>query len=66
MKETHEMSSGGKRDGAGRPAKGSRAFPLSYTFRCFHAEREAWKNQAKKDGKPLSDWVRDTLNQAAK
>ena len=66
MKEPTEVTSGGKREGAGRPPKGSKAFPALYVVRCFHSEREAWKRAATKDGKPLSDWVRDTLNDASK
>ena len=66
MKNTDEMSSGGKREGAGRPPKEMRAFSGTFTFRCSHAERVAWERTAKVNGKPLSDWVRDALNQAAK
>jgi predicted HicB family RNase H-like nuclease len=66
MKNMELMPSGGQREGAGRHPKGDKAFPAQYIFRCDHAERAAWEKAAKKDGKPLSDWVRDTLNQAAK
>jgi hypothetical protein len=66
VKDTEGMPSGGRRVGAGRPPKGHSAFTESYFLRCFHAERAAWERAAKKDGKPLSDWVRETLNKAAK
>lgn len=66
MKNMETMASGGKRDGSGRPPKGEEAFDANYFFRCYHSERAAWEKAAKKDGKPLSDWVRETLNQTAK
>lgn len=66
MRNIDEMPSGGRRSGAGRPPKGTTAFAEQYPIRCNHAERAAWERAAKKDGKPLSDWVRETLNQAAK
>ena len=66
MKNMELMPSGGRRDNAGRPPKGDEAFDANYFIRCYHSEREAWKKAAKKNGKPLSDWVRDALNQAAK
>lgn len=65
VKDTDAMPSGGKRLGAGRPPKGKSAFPEVYTFRCNHAERAAWERAATVDGKPLSDWVRETLNHNA-
>lgn len=66
MRDIDDMPSGGKREGAGRPPKGPHAFATQYPIRCSYAEHDAWKRAAKKDGKPLSDWVRETLNQASK
>ena len=67
MIDTRTMPSGGKREGAGRPPKKDGSpFDDQYPIRCFYAEHVAWKKAAKAAGKDLSDWVRETLNQAAK
>jgi len=63
----HEaMPRGGRREGAGRPPRiDGKPSEEIYPIRCTHAERAAWERSAKVNDKPLSDWVRDTLNAAA-
>jgi hypothetical protein len=53
--------------GRGRPRLDPEGPPAKYlTVRASDAEREAYKEAAERAGAPLSEWVRDRLNKAAK
>lgn len=60
------MPRGGFRKGAGR--KASHGVPLEdfYQLRYLPDERKLWDKAAEKAGKPLAEWMRDTLNAAAR
>ena len=56
-----------KRNKVGRPplAKGE-AKAIVLQSRVQESEKKAYQNAAKSEGKDLSTWVRETLNQAIK
>jgi len=53
---------GGERPGAGRHQE----FDGVYQLRFKEEDRRAWERKAKAEEKVLADWMRDTLNAAAK
>lgn len=61
-----EMPRGGFRPGSGR--KAAHGVPLEdvYQLRYLPSERKHWDKAADKAGKPLAEWIRDTLNAAAR
>ena len=51
----------------GRPPKpAGEAKDQVYQLRLTEAEREQWEAAAKRVGQPLSTWIRERLNRAAK
>lgn len=53
--------------GRGRPRLDPEGPPAKYlTIRASDAEREAYREAAERAEKPLSEWVRERLNKAAK
>ncbi len=58
---------GGSRKGAGRkPLYGDAALEAQVTLKVFPSEHADWKAAARKAGKPLNLWARETLNSAAR
>lgn len=51
---------GGAREGAGRKPRGEAATPLY--LRLTVEEREAYEEQARREGRTLLDWARNTLS----
>lgn len=52
--------------GRGRPPLNATGTAKFLTIRASENEREAYREAAERAGKPLSEWIRDLLNRAAK
>jgi len=52
--------------GRGRPPLNDSGTAKYLTIRASEAEREAYREAAERAGMPLSEWVRERLNNAAK
>lgn len=50
----------------GRPPKGEATQASRIYLRAQEAEKERYEKAAQKSGVPLTDWVKDRLNRAAK
>jgi predicted HicB family RNase H-like nuclease len=55
-----------KRKKVGRPSLGKDAKNVVLQSRVQETEKKAYQNAAKSEGKDLSTWIRQTLNQAIK
>ena len=56
-----------QRRGRGRPRLDPDGPPAKFlTIRASDAEREAYREAAERAEQPLSEWIRDRLNRAAK
>jgi predicted HicB family RNase H-like nuclease len=55
-----------KRKKVGRPSLGKDAKSVVLQSRVQETEKAAYQRAAKSEGKDLSTWVRETLNQAIK
>ena len=55
-----------KKPKVGRPSLGKDAKSVVLQSRVQETEKTAYQRAAKSEGKDLSTWVRDTLNNAAK
>jgi len=53
--------------GRGRPRLDPSGPPAKFlTIRASDGERESYRQAAKRAGQPLSEWIRERLNKAAK
>lgn len=55
-----------KKRSVGRPSLGKDAKSVVLQSRVQETEKKAYQRMAKSEGKDLSTWVRETLNQAIK
>jgi predicted HicB family RNase H-like nuclease len=55
-----------KKPKVGRPSLGKDARSVVLQSRVQESEKNAYQKAAKSDGKDLSTWIRETLNQAIK
>jgi hypothetical protein len=58
-------ASGMEKRGRGRPPLNDAGTAKFFTIRASDAERGVYREAAERAGKPLSEWIRERLNNAA-